>query len=83
VPNIQHKRSTRAALDALAAANGLLVGQIYFITDESRLAVATSVSTYQAASKQGEGGGGGATALDGGSASSVFLPDQNINGGSA
>lgn len=57
--NVQHKRGTRAALDALATAGGLLVGQIYFITDENRIAIAGSVNSYQAAAKQGEAGGGG------------------------
>ena len=60
MPNVQHKRGSRAALNALAASNGLLVGQIYFITDEDRLAVGLSVSSYQAMAKQGEGGGAGA-----------------------
>lgn len=56
MPNIQHKRGSRASLDALAAANGLLVGQVYIITDESRIAIATAVNAYQAMAKQGEGG---------------------------
>ncbi len=59
MPNIQHKRGTRGALDALAAGNELLTGQIYLITDEDRLAVATSVSTYSALAKASEAGGGG------------------------
>lgn len=57
MPNVQHKRGTRAALDALAAGSGLLIGQIYVIADEDRIAVATSASTYQSSAKQGEGGG--------------------------
>lgn len=61
MPNIQHKRGTRANLDALAGSSGLIVGQVYVITDESRLAVAITASTYQAMAKQGEGGGGGGT----------------------
>ena len=52
MPDVQHKRGTRADLNTLAAANGLLVGQIYFITDESRIAVATAVGAYQAAIKE-------------------------------
>jgi hypothetical protein len=59
MPNVQHKRGTRAALNALAAGNGLLVGQLYIITDESRIAVATAVNAYTAYVKEGEGGGGG------------------------
>ena len=54
--DVQHKRGTRSDLNILAAANGLLVGQVYFITDEDRLSIATSVSAYQAAAKEGEGG---------------------------
>ena len=57
MPDVQHKRGTRADLDTLAAADGLLVGQIYVITDEDRLAVALSIGSYQAMAKKGEGGG--------------------------
>ena len=61
MPNFQHKRGTRAALDALAAAGVLLPGQIYIITDEQRMAVAIDTSNYQAMMKEGEGGAGGST----------------------
>lgn len=48
MPDIQHKRGTRAALNALRSSNGLLTGQIYVITDEAgRLAVATANNEYQ------------------------------------
>ena len=53
--DVQHKRGTRANLDALATANGLLAGQVYVITDEDRMAIATGVGAYQAAAKEGEG----------------------------
>ena len=56
MPDVQHKRGSRANLNALAAADGLLIGQIYVITDENRLAVATTTGTYQAMAKEGEGG---------------------------
>lgn len=59
MPNIQHKRGTRAALDALAASNGLVPWQVYAISDEGRLALALTASTYQTFLKAGEGGGGG------------------------
>lgn len=59
MPNIQHKRGTRAALDALAASSGLVPWQVYAISDESRLALALTTSTYQTFLKTGEGGGGG------------------------
>lgn len=48
MPDVRHKRGTRAALDALAAANGLLVGQWYIITDEQRPAIALTTNTYRA-----------------------------------
>jgi hypothetical protein len=63
MPDVQHKRGSRADLNTLAAANGLLLGQIYVITDEDRLAVATGVGSYQAAEKEGGGGGGSALEL--------------------
>lgn len=58
-PLVLIKRGTRAQLDAAAAAGQLLAGQDYLITDEGRLAVGTSPTTYVAASKQGEGSSGG------------------------
>ena len=56
MPDVQHKRGSRANLNTLAVADGLLIGQIYVITDENRLAVATTTRTYQAMAKEGEGG---------------------------
>ena len=50
---------TRAALDAVAAANGLLKGEPFLIDDEDRLGVALSVSTYETFAKASEAGGGG------------------------
>ena len=47
MPDVQHKRGTRADFDALVAADGLLVGQMYLITDEDGIAVATGVGTFQ------------------------------------
>lgn len=44
--NIQHKRGTRASLETLKTNNELVVSQIYFITDENRLVIATSTNTY-------------------------------------
>ena len=43
---IKVKRGTRAQLNAAAAANGLAAGEPYLITDESRLAIGLSASTY-------------------------------------
>lgn len=59
MPTVQHKRGTAAALAALASGSGLLPGQIYLITDQSRLAVALTVSTYETFAKLSESGGGG------------------------
>lgn len=57
--SIRHKRGTRAQIDAAAAANGLVAGQIYLITDEARLTVGTAPSSHQPVARQGEVGGGG------------------------
>lgn len=59
---IRIKSGTRAQLDAAAAASQLAAREPYFITDESRFAVGTSATAYQAMAKEGEGGGGGSTA---------------------
>ena len=56
---VRHARGTRAALNALASGGLLVPWQLYVISDESRVAVATSTSTYQTFAKEGEGGGGG------------------------
>mgnify|MGYP000892563024 FL=1 len=54
MPSVQNKRGTRAQLNAAATANQLKIGEIYLITDEDRLAVGTSVNTYQDFSKLSE-----------------------------
>jgi len=59
MPTIRHARGTRAALNALASNSLLVPWQLYVISDESRVAIATSTSTYQTFAKEGEGGGGG------------------------
>jgi hypothetical protein len=59
MPSVQHKRGTRAQVNAAATANGLKVGEVYLITDEARLAVGTSVNSYQDFAKLSEAGGGG------------------------
>ena len=41
------KRGTRSQLDAAAAASGLNTGEPYLITDEDRIAVGLSATTYQ------------------------------------
>ena len=53
----KHPSGTRAGLNSLAAANGLKVGEIYLITDENRIAVGLTTSTYQDFAKLSEAGG--------------------------
>ena len=55
---IQLKRGTRARVNLTASQRGFLTGEPLLITDENRLAVATSPSTYTTFLKEGEGGGG-------------------------
>ncbi len=52
-------RGTRSALNALVASSGLITGQIYLLTDENRIAIATSANTYETFAKESEAGGGG------------------------
>lgn len=65
MPDVQHKRGTRAALDALASADGLLPAQIYLIEDEDRIAIATSSGSYETYAKQSEAGGAGGPSAKG------------------
>ncbi|MNR96409.1 hypothetical protein D3C72_275640 [compost metagenome] len=51
----QHQRGTRAGLNALAASSGIKPGQVYLVTDESRLAVGLSATTYEVFAKGSEG----------------------------
>lgn len=55
----KHPTGTRAALNAKASAGTLVPNQVYHISDEGRLAVALTTSTYQTFAKQSEAGGGG------------------------
>lgn len=57
------KRGTRAALNALAGASGLVQGEPYLITDEDRIAVGLSATTYETFAKESEAGGGGGDAF--------------------
>lgn len=50
------KRGTRAQLDAAALAGTLAAGEPYLITDEDRIAVGLTASTYQDYALVGEGG---------------------------
>lgn len=51
---LQVKRGTRAKVDAAAVRGELLQGEPLLITDEGRLAVATSTSSYEPVAKQSE-----------------------------
>lgn len=54
MPDVQHKRGTRADLNTLRDASGLLVGQIYLISDEDRIAIATATNAYEVYAKVSE-----------------------------
>lgn len=74
-----HPRGTRAALDTLAGSAGLLAGEVYLITDENRIAVGLTTTTYQLFEKQTprtvtfvlDGGGAAITA-----GQTIDLPDM-------
>lgn len=57
MPSLAHKRGTRAQIDAAAVIDGLRTGELYLITDEARLTVATATNAHQPAAKQNEAGG--------------------------
>jgi hypothetical protein len=54
MPSLAHKRGTRAQIDGAAALNGLRTGELYMISDEARLTIATAVNAHSPAAKQGE-----------------------------
>ncbi len=56
---IQVKRGTREQLDTAAVKRQLLEGEPILVTDEGRLVIATSVSTYTDLAKLSESSGGG------------------------
>lgn len=57
MPRLMHKRGTRAQIDAAALANDLRSGEIYLLSDESRLTVGIGPNAHQPLAKQGEAGG--------------------------
>lgn len=57
MPSIRVKRGTVAQIEAAASGSGLLSGEVYLVTDQSRLAVATSPSAYEAMAKLSEADG--------------------------
>lgn len=62
MPKIQIKRGTRAQLDTAKSAAGLRAGELYHITDESRIAIGSGASSYIALVKESEGGFAGVAA---------------------
>lgn len=50
---IRIKRGTRAQINAAAVAGTLNIGEPYLLTDEGRMAIATSVNDFAVAEKQG------------------------------
>lgn len=48
---------TRAQLNAAATADQLKIGEVYLVTDEDRLAIGLSASTYETYAKASEAGG--------------------------
>lgn len=76
---------TRAQLSALAGAGGLLAERVYLITDEGRLAVGLTASTFEVFAKFGEAGGGTAAptmtpviATGTGAAQNITLPVSGL-----
>lgn len=61
MPSIRQPRGTRAALNALASASSIKSGQIYLITDEGRIAVGLTTTTYETYAKESEAGSGGSS----------------------
>ena len=55
----KHPRGTKADLQTLANSSALSTGQIYQLTDEDRIAIATSTSGFETFLKESEAGGGG------------------------
>lgn len=54
VNTIKVLRATRAALTSQAGSSGLIAGEPYLITDEGRIAVATSTSAFETFVKESE-----------------------------
>ena len=54
MPIVQHKRGTRANLETLKTNSQLVVGQLYVITDEGRIAIGTAINAYIDYAKKSE-----------------------------
>jgi len=78
VAKVQIKRGTRAQVSAAASASGLLAGEPYLITDEARLAVGLTASTYAEAAKPGDAISISDINLDGGTDIGADLADADL-----
>jgi hypothetical protein len=70
------KRGTAAGLAALVAANGLKFGELYFLTDQGRIALGLSVNTYEPFAKLSEVTSDPTKASLNGSATQFFAASQ-------
>ena len=52
MPKVLNKRGTRSEINSAATANGLNAGEVYLITDENKIAIGLSSSTYEAFAKE-------------------------------
>lgn len=84
MPSVKIKRGTRAQITTAATNNQLAAGEPYLITDEARIAVGTSASSFMDFAKLSEAGGGGGstnTAIEGGFPDSSYAAITPIDGG--
>ena len=72
------KRGTRAQINSAASATGLLAGEPYLITDENRLAIGLSTTTYAEAAKPGDAISIADINLDGGTDIGADLVDADL-----
>lgn len=55
MPKLMIKRGDRAQIEAASVASSLAAGELYLMTDESRLVVGTAANSYAEAAMRGEG----------------------------
>lgn len=71
---VLNKRGTRSEINVAAATGALNAGEVYLITDEDRIAIGTSTSTYETYAKESEAGGGG------GSGTTILMDISIVDG---
>lgn len=84
MPTLKIKRGTRAQITTAAGASQLAAGEPYLITDEARIAIGTSATSFMDFAKLSEAGGGGggtSTVIDGGLPDSSYAAITPIDGG--